>query len=91
MKVQITIEQTFLNSAKKLPPDRRRAATRTLEKFMEEPKRAGLDFRPLQGAPGHFIIDSIHGDRVILRKDGPALFAAIDVGPHDNIYRRWNR
>ena len=58
---------------------------------MKEPRLPSLDFRSLAGAPGYYIIDARHGDRIILRGDGEDLYAAVDVGPHDNIYRRWNR
>jgi hypothetical protein len=91
MSVRVTIEATFLDWAKRLPPDRRNAARRAIERFMEEPRRGSLDFRPLKGVQGYFIIDSVHGDRIILRRDGPDTYAAVDVGPHDNVYRRWNR
>ncbi len=50
-----------------------------------------LDFRPLAGAAGYFIIDPHSGDRIILRKNAENDFSAVDVGPHDNLYRRWNR
>lgn len=91
MKARITIEETFLDGAKKLPPDRRKAAGVALKRFAEEPALPGLKFRPLERARGYYIISSAHGDRVILRKDGEDLYAAVDVGPHDNVYRRGNR
>lgn len=91
MKVRIVVESTFLDAATKLPPDRRKRAIKLLEKFALEPALPSLKFRPLEGAPGYFIINSAHGDRVIIRRDGDGSYAAVDVGPHDNIYRRWNR
>jgi hypothetical protein len=89
--VRIKVEPAFLKAVKKLPPDRKERVNAALTRFQEAPDRSGLDFRPLKGAPGFFIIDSVHGDRVILRKDAPDLFAAVDAGPHDNVYRRWKR
>ena len=58
---------------------------------MEEPSLPSLRFRPLQKLKGYYIISSVHGDRIILRKDGDNVYSAVDVGPHDNVYRRWNR
>ena len=74
-----------------MPPDRRRSIRRTLEKFLTEPKLPSLKFRSLASAEGYFIINSVHGDRIILRKDAEDEFVAVDAGPHDNVYRRWNR
>lgn len=91
MKTEVTVEATFLAGAKKLPPDRRKAAATALMKFTDEPSLPSLRFRPLQKLKGFYIISSVHGDRIILRKDGDHLYAAVDVGPHDNVYRRWNR
>jgi len=91
MKVRITVEPRFEKGLKRLPPDRAKAAAETLLKFQEEPALPRLDFRPLKGKVGHYIIDARHGDRIILRKDADDLYAAVDVGPHDNVYRRWKR
>lgn len=91
MKARVAIERSFVKALKGLPPDRREAAIETIEKFMFEPALPRLEFRPLKARPSYFIIDARHGDRVILRKDDEAVYAAVDVGPHDNIYRRWNR
>lgn len=89
--MRITVERTFEQGLKRLPPDRQRAVVRALQKFMTEPALPSLDFRSLVGAPGYYIIDPHKGDRIILRKDAEDLYAVVDVGPHDNIYRRWNR
>ncbi|MEN3238902.1 hypothetical protein PUR29_36315 [Methylobacterium ajmalii] len=91
MKVRVTLEPSFTDGLKALPPDRRKAAGRALLKFAEEPGLPGLRFRPLKGRPDFFIINPTKGDRVILRKDADDLYAAVDVGPHDNVYRRWDR
>jgi hypothetical protein len=84
-------ERSFVRRLRKLPPDREKAARAALAKFMQDATRAGLNFRPLAGSPEHFIINSAHGDRIILRRDEADLYAAVDVGPHDNLYRRWDR
>lgn len=89
--MRITVEKTFERALKGLPPNRGKGAIRCLVKFQTEPRLPSLDFRPLAGAPGYFIIDPHGGDRIILRKIAEDHYAAVDVGPHDNIYRRWNR
>lgn len=91
MTATIAFAKTFLKEQKNLPPNRREAVTNAILRFLAEPGRAGLNFRPLAGKPGHFIINGAHGDRIILRKDGAMAYTAVDVGPHDNIYRRMNR
>jgi mRNA-degrading endonuclease RelE of RelBE toxin-antitoxin system len=91
MKVRVTVELTYTKAVRRLPPDRAKAANAALVKFLEAPSLPSLKFRTLKGKDNYFIISSAHGDRVILRKDADDLFAAVDVGPHDNVYRRWRR
>ena len=91
MTAKIVVEDNFKVEARKLPPNRRTAAINALAKFMQEPALPSLKFRPLATKSGYFIISSAHGDRIILRKLDDNVFAAVDVGPHDNVYRRWNR
>lgn len=80
----------FVKALKSLPPDRADAAIRAAQKFVDQPALPSLKFRALKGLPGFFIINSAHGDRIILRKDGDD-YVAEDTGPHDNVYRRWSR
>jgi hypothetical protein len=89
--IRLTIEAGFEAGLRSLPPDRRKAAGRALLKFAEEPGLPSLRFRPLVGRIGYFIINPTRGDRIILRKDGDDVYAAVDLGPHDNVYRRWDR
>lgn len=91
MKLQVTVEDTYSRAVKRLPPDRAKAANQSLIKFLETPSLPSLNFRALKGKNNYFIISAAHGDRVILRKDQDDVFAAVDVGPHDNVYRRWSR
>lgn len=75
---------------RKQPESLRRKAIETLEKFMENPKRTGLNFEPLTGRPGYFSLRINKGYRILLRKEEDAdgeLFAVTAAGPHD-IYRR---
>lgn len=83
MKARVTPEASFLAEARRLPPNRKQAVIAALDKFRKEPSLPSLRFRPLEGHRGYFIINAVHGDR--------DLFAAVDVGPHDNVYRRWDR
>jgi hypothetical protein len=91
MKVRIAVQPSFDGALKRLPPDRAKAATQSLVKFMAEPALPRLRFRPLEGKSGYYIIDAKRGDRIILRKEADDLYSAVDVGPHDHVYRRWNR
>ncbi|PWT81141.1 MAG: hypothetical protein C5B58_10300 [Acidobacteria bacterium] len=91
MKVRLTVEQSFLDAVRDLPPDRQKRVRAALERFTIEPTLASLHFRRLQGTLNYFIINAAHGDRLILRKDDDTTYAVVDVGPHDNVYRRWNR
>ena len=89
--MQIKVESTFERGLKSLPPDRARAAIKSLQLFIEAPNLPRLRFRELKGIKGFYIISSKGGDRIILRKDESDVYAAVDVGPHDNVYRRWSR
>ena len=73
MTARVTPEPGFRRALKKLPPDRAEAAIATLEKFMEEPALPRLDFRPLRGKAGYFLINARRGDRIILRRDADHL------------------
>ena len=78
----------FVKALKKLPPNRADAAIRACQKFMKEPALPSLKFRQFKGLDDFYIINSVHGDRILLRKDGND-YVAEDTGPHDNVYRRW--
>lgn len=91
MSVRVTVEKTFVKALGSLPPDRQKRAVGALKKFAADPSLPGLRFRTLDGSPPHFIINPTRGDRIILRKDADDLYAAVDVGPHDNVFRRWDR
>ena len=91
MTIAIRLANTFFKERKRLPPNRQQAIDNALERFMEDPSRAGLNFRPLVGKAGHFIINGAHGDRIILQRDTATAYTAVAVGPHDNVLRRMNR
>lgn len=81
----------FVKALKSLPPNRAKAAVRAVEKFIDEPSLPSLKFRQFKGLEEFFIINSVHGDRILLRKEEGGEFVAEDTGPHDNVYRRWSR
>ena len=91
MTIRIAVEPGYGRGLKALPPDRRKAANEAILKFQADPSWPSLRFRPLKGRKNHFIINPTRGDRIILRRDAEDLYAVIDVGPHDNVYRRWDR
>ncbi len=91
MTCKLTVEPSFIKGLKSLPPDRARAAAKSLELFMESQALPRFRYRPLQGIAGYFIINAKGGDRIILKKHAVDDYSAVDVGPHDNIYRKWNR
>ncbi|KMO15087.1 hypothetical protein [Methylobacterium platani] len=91
MSRTVTPTPAFIKASKSLPPHRQKAAAWALSKFMRDPILPSLDFRSLAGASGYHIIDPGSGDRIILRRLDDEAFEAVDVGPHDNIYRAWNR
>lgn len=87
----IRVEVTFEKALKSLPPHRATAAAKTLLLFTKEPGLPRLRFRALKGLEEYFIINVKHGDRIILNKIDNETYIAVDIGPHDNIYRRWDR
>lgn len=91
MIIRLDVKDTYHRGLKSLPPDRRKAANAALLKFVTDPGTQSLKFRPLKGRADHFIINPKRGDRIILRKEADDLYAVLDVGPHDNVYRRWDR
>ena len=91
MKVRLTVLPSFDAGLRNLPPDRRKAAGRALVKFVEEPSLPGLRLRAFEGRAGYYLINPNRGDRILLRKEADDLYAVVDVGPHDNVLRRWNR
>lgn len=91
MSRRIRIDKSFERALRSLPPDRQKAVSNSLTQFMQDPLPNKLDFRSLKGAQGYFIINARKGDRIILCLLEDDLYAAVDVGPHDNIYGRWNR
>lgn len=91
MTATVDFDEEFWRALTSLPPDRQKRALTALHKFEAAPALPALAFRGLKGAPGYCIIDCARGDRIILQKVSDGHFIAVDVGPHDNVYRRWDR
>ncbi|MEZ2408992.1 type II toxin-antitoxin system RelE/ParE family toxin [Bosea sp. RCC_152_1] len=89
--IRIDFGGRFKKALNGLPPDRRKAAIAAIGKFQQEPALPALKFRPLVGKGGHFIISAHHGDRVIMKRLADDHYELVDVGPHDNVYRRMTR
>ena len=87
----VWVAETFEEAIQSLSKEQRQKAWDALMKFSKAPQRPGLNWRRLRGAPGHWVINFGSGYRIVLRQDDEETFAAIDVGPHDDLYRRWNR
>ena len=91
MTVDVSLETSFVKALKSLPPHRQKKAVNAIDKFGKTPNLSSLRLRSLENKDGYWLIDAARGDRIVLREDGGDLYAAVDVGPHDNVYRRWNR
>lgn len=91
MSSTVQFSKTFEKGLKRLPPDRQKKIIANIGLFIEDSRYPSLDFRPLSGLPGYYIINGKHGDRIILRQENDELYTAVDVGPHDNVYRRISR
>ena len=91
MTVRVTVEPGFTLGLRALPPNRQKAAIRGLAKFREAPDLPNLFLRQLKGHADYFLIDPRRGDRIILRRIADDHYVAVDVGPHDNVLRRWDR
>lgn len=88
--VEITTALTFVEALRALSVGRQDAAIGRLYQFQRHPHDPALKLRPLRCAPGHWIINSRHGDRIILREAGENRFVAVDVGGHE-MYDVWER
>lgn len=89
--MRIDFGDRFKKALSGLPPDRKKAAIAAIGKFQSEPAIPSLKFRPLAGKGQHFIINAHHGDRIIMKRIADDHYELLDVGPHDNVYRRMTR
>ena len=58
---------------------------------MEDPKRPGLRFERLEHWENYYTIRINPGYRILLRRETDnegEIYAAVDAGPHERIYRR---
>ncbi|GJD95768.1 hypothetical protein [Methylobacterium iners] len=81
----IRLDPSFLLAFKGLSKSRREWVAARLRLFQIDPSDKALRFRALRCAPGHFLIDSVRYDRIILRRETDDLYAVVDCGGHDII------
>ena len=81
--MRIRVTDTFLAALKRLSEGRKAWIISRLEIFQADPENKTLRFRPLRCLAGHFIIDSVRYDRIILRQEADDLYAAVDCGGHE--------
>jgi hypothetical protein len=92
--VAVRPSDRFVARLKLLSEGRQASIIGRLEWFQRQPDDPALRLRPLRCAPGHFLIDSIRYDRIILRRDaeeaGGPVYTAVDCGGHE-IILEWER
>lgn len=91
MSIELVLSPTFIAHIKKLPPDRQKGIKSKLRLFRQNPEGNSLRYRPLEPFNDLYIINGKGGDRIILKRINEAKYEVLDVGPHDNVYRRYNR
>ncbi len=87
---RIRLHRQFERAFKRLPDDIQERATKSLERFIANPRHPGLNFEALRGHPGLFSIRVNQGWRILLRRDQDGegeIYVVADIGPHD-VYRR---
>ncbi len=89
--IRIRVDPGYNRALRKFRPELRRRADDTLAKFIADPKRPSLNFERREGLPDYYTIRISQGYRILLRKetdDEGELYAIVDAGSHDKIYRR---
>jgi len=90
--VRLRIDPGYIRALRRLDPQTRPRVNVALERFMMDPDHPGLGFEALFNAlSGYYTIRVNRPIRILLRKEIDAigeLYAVVDVGNHDAIYRR---
>ena len=89
--MKVAFSASFTEAFKSLAHDKRRAATRAVEKLMTAPPAVSLKLRRLQGSEDLWIASVNKGDRIIYRLVASDLIELLDIGTHDATYTKWNR
>lgn len=88
--VLVRVPPYFVERLRLLSESRAKHIIGRLEWFQNWPDDPKLKLRPLRCSPGHFLISSIHGDRIILRLEANGVYVAADCGGHE-IIDEWER
>lgn len=89
--MKVSFSASFTEAYKALAHDKRRAASRAIEKLMTEPPAQSLKLRRLQGSEDLWIASVNKGDRIIYRLIESDVMELLDIGTHDATYAKWNR
>lgn len=89
---RLDFSDQFVAALKKLPPDRQRKAVNALKAFSENPDHPSLHKHRFRSGDNLWTIWSGgRGDRIILEYIADDVFAVLDIGAHETVYRRMNR
>lgn len=91
--MRLEFSTTFDKALKRLPKDRVKRIQTMLQRFIANPNLPSLRLHKLEGLDV-YSISSSRKDRVILEKtidNKVTVWTLLDVGPHDQVYRRTNR
>lgn len=86
----VKVLPSFTAKLRLLSEGRRKYIVGRVRRFVANSQDKLLRFRPLRCAPGHFLIDSVRGDRIVLRQEAEDAYALVDCGGHD-IIDEWER
>lgn len=78
----VKVLPSFMAKLRLLSEGRRKHIAGRVRRFAADPLDKPLRFRPLRCAPGHFLINSVRGDRIILRQEAEDVYALVDCGGH---------
>lgn len=88
--VAVSFSEAFSDRLRLLSEGRREHIINRLVWFQQRPDDPSLRLRDLRCAPGHYLIDSVRGDRIVLRRDADGVYVAVDCGGHE-IIDEWER
>ena len=87
---RLELTEKFIRSLKRLPKSRQKRVQKALIKLKSDQIDKGLRLHKLENTD-HYSISAGMYDRVIILKIDQETWRLIDVGSHDDVYRRLNR